>query len=102
MYVGGSPVLNPTLFFLEVRTEGDGTARGGLGESQTLGFLTWAGLGCLHSEAESGKLNYNPSHKEQVSGHSSRWGPLSRVWGGGSANDLASLPLPQAATALAS
>ena len=64
---------------------GEGRERG----RQVFGFLTWAGLGCLHSEAESGKLNYNSSHKERVSwlllplGSPAQplpmsWGPLPR------------------------
>lgn len=70
---------------------GEGRERG----RQAFGFLTWAGLGCLHSEAESGKLNYNSSHKERVSWLLLPLGspaqPLPMSWG--------PLPPPQPATA---
>lgn len=70
MYVGmpmRGAVQHLTHFFLQVRTEEVEEEGGSQGERrgrQALGFLSWAQLGFLHSEAESGKLIYNPSHKE--------------------------------------
>lgn len=61
--VGGGQ-LNTTGLFIEARTEEVGSGGGDRERGpQAPGFVIWARLGCIHSEAGSGKLNYDSSHR---------------------------------------
>lgn len=103
MYVGmhmGGAVQHLTHFSLEVRTEEveeeGGRQRERRGR-QALGFLSWAQLVFLHSEAESGKLIYNSSHKGSLLAT-----PSSGVPCPVSANELGPSPLTPGSLSLGS